>query len=92
MAASVEAIARQLQLLIEHVNALNEKTDSADRKLSEMADYPRIQKAMNEVRIQLKEALEQIGESRGGNDDGAAMESWKLGVPLSRQQEGLALG
>ena len=38
-----------------------------------MADYPRMQKAMNEVRIQLKESLEQIGESRGGNDDGAAM-------------------
>ena len=57
MAASVEAIARQLQALIEHVNALNTQMDE---RATAMADYPRMQVAMNKTRDKLGLVVQQI--------------------------------
>ena len=70
MSASVEGIARHLQALIEHVNALNAQVDA---RAVAMAGYPRMQTAMNKTRDKLNVAaaqLDTVGTGGGNNNNG----------------------
>ena len=75
MAAFVKGIARQLQAQIEHVNALNAQVCA---RAVAMAEYPRMQTAMNETRDKLSAVAAQLdaigtggvgsGNNNGGGD------------------------